>query len=316
MNDSPIFSVIIPTYNRAFLLARAIHSVLEQTFQGFELIIVDDFSTDNTFSIVESFIDPRIIYLRHTHNKGAAATRNSGIKYARGEYVAFLDDDDEYFPQFLMEMNLALSATSPNVGFAWCSTLTVRDSADGEQKVWEGAWQPTYQNRDQAYRSFLHSRRIGTNCGLTIRSTCFDVVGLFDETMSKAEDTDFLIRIVRHFDFTVIPVTLVKVHQHTGTRLTFYDRRMAEAYELIIQKHLATLTTNPQLGSTLYYKTGWLYYHGGDTAKARQYMLMALRCRPFYLKTWATMLTHELFRKQATQLHKQLSRLKSHILRI
>lgn len=91
MAEKPTVSVIIPTYNRAPLLGRAVQSVLNQTYQDFEVIVVDDASLDNTEEVVRHFADPRIHYLRHEENRGTAASRNTAIKIDRGEYVAFLD---------------------------------------------------------------------------------------------------------------------------------------------------------------------------------------------------------------------------------
>jgi len=97
MNKNPKVSVIIPTYNRAHLIGRAIQSVLNQTYQDFELIVVDDGSTDNTNEVIKEFSqkDKRILYIKHDKNKGGSAARNTGIKAARGEYIAFQDSDDE-----------------------------------------------------------------------------------------------------------------------------------------------------------------------------------------------------------------------------
>ena len=97
MHESkPTVTIIIPTYNRAHLLGRAIRSVLTQTFHNWELIVVDDASTDNTKEVAYSFQDPRIHYLCHETNRGGPAARNTGIREARGLYIAFLDSDDEW----------------------------------------------------------------------------------------------------------------------------------------------------------------------------------------------------------------------------
>src|SRR4030042_5052103 len=97
----PTVSIIIPTYNRAHLVMRAINSVLDQSFQDFEIIIVDDASRDNTEKMVSGIRDKRIFYIRHEKNRGGSAARNTGIKQARGEYIAFLDSDDEWLPEKL-----------------------------------------------------------------------------------------------------------------------------------------------------------------------------------------------------------------------
>ena len=92
-----LVSVVIPTYDRAELLPRAVRSVLAQTYQNMEIIIVDDGSRDNTQEVVKSFSDPRVRYVRHDTNRGVSAARNTGIKNSRGEFIGLLDSDDEYF---------------------------------------------------------------------------------------------------------------------------------------------------------------------------------------------------------------------------
>ena len=122
--NRPKVSIIIPTYNRAKLLSRAIKSVLDQTFKDFELIIVDDGSTDNTKGVVEEFQkkDSRIKYIWQENSGAPAKPKNTGIRQARGEYVAFLDDDDEWFPKKLEKQ---IELFEDNIGFVGCNILIV-----------------------------------------------------------------------------------------------------------------------------------------------------------------------------------------------
>ena len=104
-----MISVIIPTYNRDGVISRAINSVLKQTYQNFEVIIVDDNSpvTDNTACIISQYNDDRLFYIKHDKNKGGGGARNTGILAANGEYIAFLDSDDEWLPEKLqLQINL------------------------------------------------------------------------------------------------------------------------------------------------------------------------------------------------------------------
>jgi glycosyltransferase involved in cell wall biosynthesis len=96
-----LVSVVLPTFNRGYCLERAIRSVLGQTYPDWELIVVDDGSTDDTQAVLESFKDPRIRVFRHSVNRGVAAARNTGLAAARGEFIAFLDSDDEWRPDKL-----------------------------------------------------------------------------------------------------------------------------------------------------------------------------------------------------------------------
>lgn len=133
MNKVPTVSIIIPTYNRAHLIERAIESVLHQTYQDFELIIIDDGSTDNTDDIINKFQkkDDRIIYLKHDRNKGGSAARNTGIKASRGEYIAFLDSDDEWLPEKLEKQMDFFE--SNNYGFIYCNMI-IEDKIDNTKK--------------------------------------------------------------------------------------------------------------------------------------------------------------------------------------
>jgi glycosyltransferase involved in cell wall biosynthesis len=115
----PKVSVIIPTYNRAGLLKRAIQSVLNQIYQDFEIIIVDDASTDNTENVIESFKEHRIRYIKHESNKGAAVARNTGIKFANENYIAFQDSDDEWLPEKLEKQMEIIEHASPRVGVVY-----------------------------------------------------------------------------------------------------------------------------------------------------------------------------------------------------
>jgi len=304
--QSPTFSVIIATYNRAHLVGRAIRSVLAQTYQDFEVLVVDDGSTDETPAAVGAFDDPRLVYLRREQNGGASATRNMGIRRARGKYISFLDDDDEFLPEFLAESYRVFEAAPESVGFGWCGIHNIRDSIEDEKFLSEEIWQPDFRNREHAYLSSLRSRGIGSGCGLTVRRTCFDIVGLFDEALQTAVDTDILVRFFRHFDFVVVPKVLVKVHKHNHGRVSDLYREKAEAYERIVSKHLDVLTNHPDLWTFLHYKVGLLYYRVNDATKARRFMVSALRKQPFYLKAWFGLLSYETLGTRASTLYKKL----------
>src|ERR1700760_2526444 len=114
---APFFSVVIPVFNRAGPLAQAIESVRAQTFQDFEIVVVDDGSTDDPRAAVGRFADPRIRYFRQA-NAGGGAARNHGIDEARGQFVAFLDSDDVFLPHHLASMHRLLEDTYRIIGSA------------------------------------------------------------------------------------------------------------------------------------------------------------------------------------------------------
>ena len=126
--SDPKVSVVIPTYNRADLLPRAVNSVLYQTFTDYEIIIVDDCSSDNTQGVISTFTDPRIRSVRHNRNKGQSATINTGIANAHGEYLAFLDDDDEWLPAKLEGQVSILDSSPHNIGLVYGWMDRIEDS--------------------------------------------------------------------------------------------------------------------------------------------------------------------------------------------
>ena len=145
----PLFSVIVPTFNRPHLLPRAIRSILSQTLSEYEIIVVDDGGHPGANEIITSFHDERIILVRHETNLGPGAARNTGIKAARGSLITFLDDDDEFFPGFLEKTNLAFRLGGKGTGFTWSGAIRVRDSCNGEVILMTLLWPARFTSREE-----------------------------------------------------------------------------------------------------------------------------------------------------------------------
>ena len=129
MQNSPLISVIVPTYNRGTLLGRAIRSVLEQSYRNIEVIVVDDASNDNSDMIIKGFSDKRLFYIRHDRNMGGAEARNTGIKAAKGEYIAFQDSDDEWVKDKLEKQIQVFNSANENIGVVHSGFLIVSDNS-------------------------------------------------------------------------------------------------------------------------------------------------------------------------------------------
>lgn len=268
------FSIVIPTYNRARLLERAITSVLAQDYSDFEVIVADDASTDNTAEVVARFDDSRIRYLRSEQNGGNAAARNLGAKHARGEYIAFLDSDDQYHPDFLSNMQ-SLILANDRPGFLWCGVN--RMTADGRITIPRKihGWQP--EKAKDAYRYFLNGIYFGTDCGFTVRKDCLVAVGYFDERLRVSVDTDLILRIVQHCNFAYTREKWLDTFDHAGQRVRKDVTEKARAYELIFEKHRTSLETDARLLTLWRYKLMWLLYHSGRRKAARKHFVFFLR---------------------------------------
>ena len=209
MNKKPTFSVIIPTYNRAHLVGRAIQSVLNQTYQDFEIIIVDDGSIDNTEDVIKGFQkkDGKIKYIRHEENRGGSAARNTGIKAARGEYIAFQDSDDEWLPEKLEKQVKEMKNLSPDIwGGIYCGFYFVENKKYRTVKALKkGIFKKEILNREVD---------IGATSTILLTRNAISKNGLFDESFERHQDLEYLIRFFRYYKLYSIEEPLVKIYGH------------------------------------------------------------------------------------------------------
>ena len=206
MEKSPKVSVIIPAYNRRDFVTEAIDSALNQTYRDFEVIVVDDGSTDGTGEMLKERYDDKIRYF-YKENGGCASARNYGIKMARGEYIAFLDSDDRYLPEKL-EDQVGILEKNNRCGFVSSDVIFFDD---GKEYLFKTI-RPD-KNGDIAYPIFMFT--YFSLCASVFRKSCFDKVGYFNETMRYNEDTDMLLRVAINFkaEFSYKPTFLYRVHK-------------------------------------------------------------------------------------------------------
>ena len=207
-----VVSIILPTYNREALLARAIDSVLDQTRQDFELIVVDDGSTDGTADAMAHRVDPRIRFLQLEKNRGAGAARNVGIRQATGRYLAFQDSDDEWAPKKLEKQLQCMERQGSDVGVVYCDMARV--AADGTVKYYRSPTVVPDRLVDPG-RAFYQVYGLGIQSTL-IRRECFDQVGTFDERYRCFEDLELFIRLLKHYRFHHLQEPLVRYYKTSG----------------------------------------------------------------------------------------------------
>ena len=207
---NPKVSVIISTYNRADLLFRAINSVLAQTFTDFELIVVDDCSTDTTQEVIRKFTDPRIHAIRHENNAGGSVTRNTGITYAKGKYLAFLDDDDEWLESKLTRQARILDESEPGVAlvYTWFDFIDEpsRNRRIGSRSAMSG----------DISENMLGWEMPAPTSTYMVRAEAARQIGGFDETLPIAQDLDFLIRISMQWRVAVVKDVLMLMYKGHG----------------------------------------------------------------------------------------------------
>jgi glycosyltransferase involved in cell wall biosynthesis len=271
-------SVIIPTYNRAHLVDRAIRSVLDQTYQDFEIIVVDDSSTDNTKEVVNSFKNEQVTYIRHQVNKRVAAARNTGIRAAKGEYIAFVDSDDECLPQRLEKQVEVFQRGSSEVGVVY--TDHYRIDKEGGKHHFSA---PTIMPEDGlAWRKALDYPSIGVGTAM-VRRTCFNTVGLFDERIPYFEEIEFYVRAGKHFYFYHINEPLMNCYEGEES-LRSHLGALIESRKIILQNCFDDVKGDRKLLASHYFGIGNLLYQDEQVSEGRYYIRKAALTYPLSIK--------------------------------
>jgi len=215
---NPKVSVVIPAYNHERYVGEAIQSVLDQTFEEFELIIINDGSTDHTEREIVTFKDDRIHYYSQ-ENRGLSATLNRGIELAQGEYFNFLPSDDAFYPEKL-EIQLKAFEGNPDLGVVFSYPQLVdgqgREIKDDPEARWPIV---PYETKEEIFPALFERDFLSAPSAL-IRMDCFRRVGLFDTSLKTAQDYDMWMRILKYYDLRLIKRPLLKYRWH-GANLTY-----------------------------------------------------------------------------------------------
>jgi glycosyltransferase involved in cell wall biosynthesis len=202
--SAPLVSVVMPAYNVAWCVGRAVDSVLAQDYPARELIVVNDGSTDGTRALLDGY--GSAITVIDQENRGMSAARNAGIRRARGSYVAFLDADDAWLPQKLARQ-VELMESRPEVGF--CSTSARVE--DGEGRL-VNLWRCSQSGTDILATLFAENATIAGGCSaVMVRKALFDRVGLFDERLGGFEDPDLWLRLAAVAGYACVDETLAVI---------------------------------------------------------------------------------------------------------
>jgi glycosyltransferase involved in cell wall biosynthesis len=271
----PRVSILLPTYNRPLLLRRAIRTALAQTYRDFELIVIDDGSDAETAQAVRSENDGRIVYLR-TEHRGAAAAENAGLAAARGAFVAFLDDDDEWLPDKLRIQIEVFEREPPDTGVVYTGRWLLRNG--------RRAYGPPHDilSRDGDIHAELVRRKtfVPLVCA-AVRKECFERVGAFDEALPTSNDYDLWIRMSRHFRFKYIPEPLAIVHATAGS-ISTDPARIIAARKLLLEKHAEEFgAVGRGIASHFLWQIGSLLMLQGNGPEGRRYLRRAYGSRPW-----------------------------------
>jgi glycosyltransferase involved in cell wall biosynthesis len=298
----PYFSIITPTCKRPLLLKRNIQSVRNQTFENYEHIIIDDANDRETGELVSGINDTRIIFHQHSSPAGAAGSYNIGIKMSAGDCILFLDDDDEFLPDFLVKMHARFSQSALNVGFIWTGISRIKDVDSGEEFLTSRIWPSRFKSKEEG---LVAATSIGNGFGVAVRRKCIETIGLYDESLAVCEDTDFLFRLAQNFDFETIPEVLVKIHQHANPQLNS-DRNFqvrVEAREKVLNRYNDFLKLYPELYYVHYKSYADLCYKFKLRLKGRKAMLSIIKNTTFRILNFMDLFFYELSGKDSVSFY-------------
>ena len=275
-----LVSVIIITYCRPVqMLLRAVNSARHQTYSNLEIIVVDDSPAtfaqrDAVQEAIQSLQDIRIVYLRHEKNMGACVARNTGIAAATGQYIMYLDDDDELLPDNI-ERRLHVFAENPDLGMVY-SRYYIVDTAKGLQ------WEPKQE---------LHSGRVFDRLILDnfigafplIKSECFSACGMFDSSFQSAQDYDMWLRIASKYEVGYVDAPLSKVYCHSGERISTNNSKKVQGLEALNQKFVDYLEQHKKVYALRVLKLVNFYVFAGDRKTAWKKIVQSVKLNPLIM---------------------------------
>ncbi len=291
-------SVVIPAYNCAHYLPRAIHSVTAQTVGNLEVIVVDDGSSDDPAGAVAAAADARVRVVVHEVNRGLPAARNTGIRSATGRYIAFLDADDWWEPTKL-EAQVGLLEAAPALDAVFCDFAKVTPT--GEPDGWQGGLGQQLVARGLAldlvedsgfelrgeiarclvlHTSFMHPSTV------VVRRETVERVGYFDETMRYVEDLEMWIRLARGCRIGLVDTVLVHVEQRTNSQSRKYNNMSIHTIRLYEKLALDPPSRDVELAQSIrsrcateHQNLAWGLLESGDARGARSHYWAAFQHR-------------------------------------
>ena len=275
-------SVIIPNFNYARYLAGAVESVLTQTYPDIELIVVDDGSTDASRDILMNYGES--IHTIFQQNQGVSAARNNGVAASGGEFVAFLDADDEWLPT-KVEKQVAMFSEDPDLGLVHVGVNEIDADGDSIRLRLEGS------SGDATRELLLIGRKgvLGGGSGLMVRRTVFDGVGGFDTRLSTSADWEFFFRVASRYRIGFVADVLMKYRFH-NTNMRGNVGAMEHDMTLALEKAFADGSNkNRSLAYGSLYKTlAASYFHAGNYSSFLRTAIRSVSYDPSNLFYFAT----------------------------
>ena len=282
-DTSPRVSVVLPTYRRAQMLSRAIDTVRAQSLVDWELIVVDDNGDGHPAQVEAAAVvarhadDPRIVYVAHENNQGGGAARNTGICRARAPYVAFLDDDDAWYPEKLALQVARFDQSPADVAMVYGGFRRVSTSGPGRTEM------PTRDGHTVA--TLLRRNAIGTTSLVMCRRDALIAVGGFDPHLRSRQDLDLYLRLAQRYAFAHVDAPLLDYHRHDGVAIGKDQEGVVDAHRRFYEKHRHLFEVDPGAQHVALRRLGEEVLRTGRTREARRLLWSAWRVNRRSLRT-------------------------------
>ncbi|MBX4152344.1 glycosyltransferase family 2 protein [Paenibacillus lautus] len=266
-------SVLMPVYNRQNSVKRSVKSILDQSYTKFELIIIDDASTDQTSEIIKTINDDRIIYVKLDKNVGAACARNEGIKKARSNWLAFHDSDDLWEPSKLEKQVQLIDESIPTIIF----TSFIRHKRGNHEYIPSSRM---IEKEGDMHRNLLLGNFIAAPTVL-LHKECLLTSGCFNENMPRFQDWELWIRLSRQYSIIWIDEPLVQVY-YTENSISSNESKLITAYDLLWKLHKSLfIDAGPKYAARFLFSYGHNLALYGDVKKSRKVLLNSLAIKLF-----------------------------------
>ena len=285
-DNSPLVSIILPTYNCAAFLSHSIGTILSQTYNSYEIIVIDDGSTDNTKEVLYPFMQ-RIKYIRSEQNKGLPTARNIGILPAQGKYIAFIDADDLWLPEKL-QTDIEYFETHPEVSMVYSKHINIDEKGDDL-----GGNTKKQLPSGNIFTQLFSEQNFIITSSVVVRKEVFETTGLFDEQLFNCQDWDMWLRIAFHFKVAGINKPLVK-YRHNPHSLS-KNRNNVLKYQKIIIDKIYNKFKDTENGiheklykkrlASHYAKIGRYYLRIGDKNRANENFGLSLKNAPLNFRS-------------------------------
>ncbi len=277
-----MITAVVTTHCRApEIVARALNSVLNQTFRDIEIFLIDDSfpdyeKRDDVKRLAEAF-SSRLRYIQHSSCLGACSARNTGLYEAKGEFIAFLDDDDEWLPDKIRKQIMGFD--SDEVGLVYCNSKVIDDLTG---KTYENRLK---KKRSNAYFELFKDNFVGSASFPLIRTDALRRIGGFDVKLKAKQDVDAWLRLSKHYSFNYVDEPLAIYHVHNGDRISTNPYNKISGIERLIEKHIDDLKNNKSAYSSRLLSLVPYYAMINQFKKSFGIWIKAVGMRPWAIRT-------------------------------